>query len=91
MSVRAVKATIECDACGNTFQVDLDPAEKVDAQTSIMDRIEESIKDDFMTSSIVDGLHLCQKCTKVADDLVPDDEDYQPTRDEVLAAIGALL
>jgi hypothetical protein len=91
MSVRLVKATIECDACGELFKVDLDPAEKVDSQTTIMDRIEEAIKDDFLISSIIDDLQLCQKCTKVADNIKPDDDEYRPTRDEVLEAIGAIL
>jgi hypothetical protein len=88
VSVRGIRASVECDACGEPFHVDLDPAMEING-ASLMDAAEQEIADDFALSSVQDGLHLCQKCTKVADRIGP--EDHQPTRDEILEAVGALL
>jgi hypothetical protein len=84
MAVKVVRASMECDACGASFQVDLDPAEA--APKSIMDEIEEQINT-YFDLSIQHGRHLCAQCTRVADGI--GDDEYQPTWDEILEAVKA--
>lgn len=85
MSIRCVTAKMECDACGTTFEVRLDPADK--APDSIADAVDEEIRTLF-EFSIQHDMHLCDSCTKKADAI--GDEDYQPTREEILQAVGAI-
>ena len=85
MAIRTVKAIMECDGCGKAFDVRLDPAEK--APNSIADAIDEEIKTLF-DCSIQHDLHLCQDCTRKVDSI--GDDEYQPTRDEILVTLGAI-
>lgn len=87
MSVKDIKASIECDGCGQIFKVDIDTADT----GCVMDLVVEAIKDDFLLSSVQHDLHLCQDCTRIADRLgLEGDDEYQPTRDEILKAVGAI-
>lgn len=94
MSIVVIFATFDCDGCGKQFQVEMDPARRAwerrqDVFSIAVDAIRGGTARDGGFCSVQGDLHLCGDCTKVADGIQPDDEDYQPSREEILDAVGA--
>lgn len=93
MSISVIRASIECDACGSQFRVDVDPATKT-AGADIFFYAEDAIRggstSDGDSCSVQADLQLCSSCTTAADGINLGDENYKPTRDEILRAVGAL-
>lgn len=69
MSIKQIVATFECDSCGVEIAVDLDPSYVPPIKWCLMDYAEDLLGGSFDDASAVDGIHLCSKCTKEADDL----------------------
>lgn len=95
MSIVTIKAYFDCDACGQQFGVEMDPARKAWMRRQSLDSMaEDAIRGgstlDGYSCSVQAELHLCGKCTSIADAINADDENYQPTRDDILTAVGAL-
>lgn len=96
MSIVVIKAFFDCDGCGKQFGVEMDPACKAWLpEQPIGDLAEDAVRGgstlDGDSCSVQADLHLCTKCTTIADGIAFDrDEDYEPTRKEILAAVGAL-
>lgn len=95
MSISVIRATFECDGCGKQFRVDMDPARRAwerrqDVFSIAVDAIRGGTASDGGFCSVQAELHLCGECTEVADAIKPELEDYQPTREEILEAVGAL-
>lgn len=87
MAINGIRASMFCDGCGTGFNVQLDPALEINGGT-LMDAVENEMNTDF-DKSIQHGMHLCQNCTSIADNI--GDEDYQPSRDEIETAIKEKL
>lgn len=95
MSIVAIKAFFDCDGCGTQFGVEMDPARKAWERGQTLDSMAE---DALRGGSTLNGdscsvqaeMHLCPKCTNVADGINLGDDDYVPTRDEILRAVGAI-
>jgi hypothetical protein len=85
MSIQSIVATFECDACGKSFRVVLDPATEING-ASIADAADNELKG-YFDLSIQQEMHLCGTCTRKADALGP--EDYEPTREQILEACQA--
>ena len=71
MSVLAIRATIECDECGERFRVGIDPATRPFG--SAWDLAEAAVRaGDFVGDggpcSVQSDKMLCGDCTKVADE-----------------------
>lgn len=93
MALIDIKANFECDGCGKRFWLTVDAAEETrPALPSIADIAEDTLRGgnpaDGECGSVQHDLHLCRTCTRTADNI--GDEDYQPTRREILEATGAL-
>jgi hypothetical protein len=67
----------------------MDPAAELMPEATLFDAAEDFLKSELLCS-IQEDLHLCQACTRVADN-IHEDPEMQPTRDEILAAIGELM
>jgi hypothetical protein len=50
-----------------------------------MEAAEEEVRG-FFDLSVQAGMHLCSKCTKIADSIEP--EEHEPTADEIKAAVA---
>lgn len=97
MTVRTIKATIECDGCGGQFRVDLDPADSRPPDWTWHDLAEdmvragnqaESVKGQPIgITSVQHDMMMCPSCTKTAD-AIGDDDDYKPSKNEIVAAIA---
>ena len=95
MAIVTIKAFFDCDGCGTQFGVEMDPARKAWERRQSLDSIaEDAIRGGTTLAgdscSVQGELHLCAKCTRTADNINADDENYKPSRDEILRAVGAL-
>lgn len=95
MSIVVIKAFFDCDGCGKQFGVEMDPARKAWLpEQPISDLAEDAVRGgsalDGDSCSVQADLHLCPKCTTIADGINLGDENYQPNRKEILTAVGAL-
>jgi len=95
MSIVTIKAFFDCDGCGKQFGVEMDPARKAWMRRQSLDSMaEDAIRGGSTLSgdscSVQADMHLCTNCTTVADGINLGDENYQPTREEILNAVGAL-
>lgn len=95
MSIVTIKAYFDCDGCGAQFGVEMDPARKAWMRRQSLDSMaEDAIRGGSTLAgdscSVQADLHLCPKCTRVADNINSDDENYSPTREEILNAVGSL-
>lgn len=93
MTVTKIRAHFECDGCASQFWVQMDMAGQTCKHLpSLIDLAEDELRggnpEDGECGSVQDDLHLCRKCTRLADDI--GDEDHRPTRQEILEATGAL-
>lgn len=93
MGITYIRAHFECDGCARRFWVDVDAASETSEHLpSIADIAEDALRGgnpaDGECGSVQHDLHLCHDCTRKADGI--GDENYQPTRDEILHATGAL-
>ena len=91
MSISVIRVTVECDGCGKQFRVDMDPATKTagaDLYFYAEDFVRGGMTSDGEFCSVQADLQLCGECTSKADSI--GDEDYAPTRTEILEKIGAL-
>lgn len=96
MSVRVIKATVECDGCGGQFRVDLDAADSRPAEWTWHDLVEDMVRagnqaeslkgQPIGITSVQADMMLCPTCTKKADAIGKD--EYQPTVAEIRAAIA---
>lgn len=89
--VNWIRAEIECDTCGKPFQIKIDEGWCPPAGWSMHDVAIDSVRSGYTpdggilhTSSVQHDMALCPACTSKADAI--GDDDYQPTRDEVMAA-----
>lgn len=94
MRVNWMRAEIECDGCGRPFQVKIDEGMSLKTCTDLMDVAEASVRAGYTpnggivdTCSMQHDMALCPACTRKADAIGGDDEDYQPTRDEIIRAV----
>lgn len=85
MCLKTVTAKFECDGCGESFTVDIDPAETISANTSPFDLAEEALRSGF--TSVQHGKHLCETCTRAVDAIVPENEDRNATEAEMSRAL----
>lgn len=95
MSIVAIKAYFDCDGCGKQFGVEMDPARKAWMRRQSLDSMaEDAIRGGSTLAgdscSVQADLHLCPTCTSAADGINAEDENYRPTRDEILRVVGAL-
>lgn len=93
MAFKFIKAHFECDGCGKDFYVGMDAADETcEALPSVADLAEDVLRGGNPIvgecGSVQCDLHLCHDCTSKADAI--GDEDYAPTRQEILEATGAL-
>lgn len=95
MRVNWIRAEIECAGCGKPFQVSIDTATKLESYGDLMDVAENavrggcSISGGFVEScSIQHDMALCPTCTSKTD-RIGDDENYQPTKAEILSATAS--
>ena len=93
MSIMHIKAHFECDGCGKEFFVGMDAADETcPSLPSLVDLAEDTLRGGNPITgecgSVQHDLHLCGACTRKADDI--GDDDYTPTRDEILRATGAI-
>jgi hypothetical protein len=93
MAIKSIEALFECDGCGKSFRVGIDPADSTNAALpAVADLAEDVLRGgNPMTGecgSVQCDLHLCRSCTGKADAI--GEEDHQPTRQEILEATGAL-
>lgn len=93
MSILSIKATFECDGCGLSFFVGMDPARATCAELpSVADLAEDELRGGNPITgecgSVQCDLHLCHACTAIADGI--GEEDHSPSREEILEATGAL-
>jgi hypothetical protein len=89
MTLLSIIARFQCDGCGREIpRLVLDPA--TENIPNGMAWAEEALKDDLQ-SSIQAEMHLCEACTTIADHIEdpkdPLNQNYQPTADEINAAI----
>lgn len=94
MAIAVIRATFDCDGCGKQFRVDVDPARRAwerrqDVFSIAVDAIRGGTTSDGGFCSVQADMHLCGECTNAADGIQPDRDDYQPSRHEILEAIGA--
>jgi hypothetical protein len=77
MGLPFIKGGIECDGCGERFDVDLDAAYKPPASWSLWDVAEDAVRGGHVSgkcslfdglSSVQDGKMLCIPCTQKADE-----------------------
>jgi len=92
MSISVIRATFDCDGCGKQFRVDIDPAiraweRRQDMMSIAVDAIRGGTTSDGGWCSVQADMHLCGPCTKVADAIRPDDDDYAPSADEIREAL----
>lgn len=89
MSIEKIVAHFRCDGCNEAFLEEMDPARSTCRELpTTYELAEDAIRGNgFQT--IQDGMHLCPKCTKVADN-IHEDENKQPTSDEIKKALGAI-
>ncbi|ODN70192.1 hypothetical protein [Methylobrevis pamukkalensis] len=86
MSLRDITARFSCDGCGARFEGYIDPAWRTcEVLPSVFDLAEDAIRG-FGPGSVQADMHLCAACTRVADAI--GDEEYLPTRDEIVAALA---
>lgn len=93
MSIAVIRATFDCDGCGKQFRVDIEPSRRAwkrrqDMMSIAEDAIRGGTTSDGEWCSVQADMHLCGKCTEVTDGIKPDDEDYQPTADEIREALS---
>src|SRR3546814_3157344 len=93
--ISVIRAAFECDGCGKPFKVDIEPSTKNWMRRQDMLSIAENAIRGGMTSdgefcSIQADMHLCGDCTAVADAIRPDEDEYQPTADEIKRKLGAI-
>lgn len=86
MRVEWIKASVQCDACGRHFVQRVDPGRLIPEGWDLMDVIRDEIRGGALSAcpSVQVGMVLCATCTTKADAI--GDEDYQPTREEILRA-----
>lgn len=96
LTLKWVKASIECEGCGKPFEVFLDPGdldEGMDvhdlAKEAVMNGNKSALRDGGLTSLQCD-MALCAKCTEVAD-AIDTPGDRIPTKEELETALEAAL
>lgn len=87
--IESVKANVQCEGCGNYFKVSLDPGRDWPAGWDIPDMIQETLQNGgiLQSPSYQADMALCIGCTNAADAI--GDDDYLPTREEILRATAA--
>lgn len=98
LTLKWVKAAIDCEGCGKPFEVFLDPGD-LDEGMDLHDLAHEAVingnkvadidaqTDGGMFTSIQGDFVLCPKCTHKAFD-IETPNDREPTREEVARALG---
>ena len=96
ITLKWVKAAIECEGCGKPFSVFLDPGD-LDDGMDIHDLAVEAVRngdksadDGSGHTSLQSGLPLCRACTKIADE-IDTPGDREPTRAELETALESAL
>ncbi len=73
MSVRWIKAQIECDECGTRFQVELEESSITPEDWTLFELVEDVVRggiggdNPLKGSSVQEGKMLCSNCTEKAD------------------------
>lgn len=91
MRVNWIRAEIECEGCGNPFQVKIDEGMSLDRFGDLMDVAADAVRAGYVpgggivhTCSMQHDMPLCPDCTTKTDAI--GDDDYQPTKAEILRA-----
>lgn len=90
MRIEWMRANVQCDGCGNHFVVRVDTGRTIPPGWDLPQIVVEEIRNGDMAvhaPSYQADMALCTTCTKVADG-IGDDDEYQPTREEILRAIA---
>jgi hypothetical protein len=97
-----VRACWQCDGCGKNFVVEIDPGWKPPAEWDIDDIAKDAVRGGEVvemtkhgtikfgivgSSSIQHDMVLCRDCTRIADGI--GDDDYRPSKDEILRELGS--
>lgn len=95
MSLRVIRATFECEGCAKEFRVDIEPSAKNWERRQCVldfaiDAVRGGVDSDGNFCSVQADMVLCESCTKIADNIRPDEEDYTPSADEIKEALGAI-
>jgi hypothetical protein len=93
-----IRACWQCDGCGKDFVVDIDSAWKPPSTWDTTKMAEDAVRHGHVvpqkggnlivhSSSVQHDLVLCGECTNLADGI--GDEGHQPTKAQILGAVGA--
>lgn len=89
MNVVKLTARVECDGCGKHFDAPMDTGRAIPVGWDLPALIEDAVRGGCGelsgSTSVQHDLALCVDCTRKAD-AIGDDDEYQPTRDEILRA-----
>ncbi|MGI9296389.1 MAG: hypothetical protein ACR2QC_00650 [Gammaproteobacteria bacterium] len=91
ITIKWIRAAIECDGCGKEFQVELDPSRPSIPNKAMCDAVEVAVADgDILGGGISGcskqaGLALCSKCTARITEI--GDVDYLPTDKEIIEVL----
>lgn len=92
MRVNWIRAEIECEGCGKPFQVKIDEGTSLDRYGDLVDVAADAVRAGCTpnggiveTCSMQHDMPLCPACTSKTD-AIGDDDEYQPTKAEILRA-----
>ena len=89
MSILLIKATVDCDGCGKQFHTELHNSDELPTGWTLFELAEDYVRGGTCCEggmcSVQQEMHLCPHCTTIADNI--GDEDYKPTRQEIVDAI----
>jgi hypothetical protein len=92
MTISVIRATFRCDGCAREFRVEIDPARRAwerrqDMFSIAVDALQGGVTIDGGFCSVQHDMHLCGDCTAVTDAINADDENYLPSREEIVEAL----
>lgn len=92
MRVNWIRAEIECEGCGKPFQVKFDEGMPLAGYADLIDVAADAVRAGYTphggivdTCSMQHDMPLCPACTRKTNAI--GDDDYQPTREEILRGI----
>lgn len=95
MRVNWIRAEIECEGCGKPFQVKFDEGMPLAGYADLIDVAADAVRAGYTphggivdTCSMQHDMPLCPACTRKTNAI--GDDDYQPTREEILPSVISL-
>ncbi len=89
MSIVCVRATFECDGCGEQFKIEMDAAKMRPKGWTLMEEAEDYVRGGCGTEgmpAVVHRMHLCHDCAGIAALVGPDGGGYAP-KDQIEEAL----